>query len=269
MSKQVIIVFALTFVIHLIGTLSYALRLAGARTGKVAVSFALFNVLALVSRTSHTFQGPLLAKHVEGNILRGEAATAGVRADFHWLILAATLATVAGAALIPTFRRLFERAIDAFAAHRSVPRLLAAALGPAGLRGLRESAALPRVRGGLTGLSLRHSPLKIVGFNVVVTALITVGSFASLYAGYLNPQLRVTANNLSPVINGLSTILLFVYVDPYLSLLTDDVTAGRATLEQFRGCVLLMVASRLAGTALAQLILVPAARLVIVVAELL
>jgi len=27
----------------------------------------------------------------------------------------------------------------------------------------------------------------------------------------------VTANNLSPVVNALSTILLFVFIDPYLS----------------------------------------------------
>ena len=104
-------------------------------------------------------------------------------------------------------------------------------------------------------------------FNAVATALLTVNVFASLYAGYLIPELRMTANNLSPVVNGLSTILLFVYIDPYLSLLTDDVLAGKETEPFFRRCVVLFIGGRLAGTLLAQLLLVPAARGVVAVAK--
>ena len=258
-------VFVLTFVIHLVATLSYALRIAGARTGRVAVSLALFNVLALVSRTSHTFQVPLLAKHVEENILRGTPE--GAEAELRWLLVASSLATLAGALLIPTAQRLFTRAIWAFGAYRSIPRLVLRALTPHGLRRLRESATWPSARRNLTGLGLSVVPPRILVFNVVATALLTVNVFASLYAGYLRPELRLTANNLSPVINGLSTILLFVYVDPYLSILTDDVVGGRATDAHFRRCVILLVLSRLAGTVVAQGLLVPAAALVLVVAE--
>jgi Alternate to MurJ len=50
----------LCFVIQLIGTLAYVVRIAGVRTRRIAVSFALFNVLVLVSRTSNSFQGPFL-----------------------------------------------------------------------------------------------------------------------------------------------------------------------------------------------------------------
>ena len=61
----------LTFVIHLIGTLAYAVRIAGVRTRRIAVSFALFNVLVLVSRTSNSFQGPFLAKRIEAALRDG------------------------------------------------------------------------------------------------------------------------------------------------------------------------------------------------------
>jgi hypothetical protein len=263
---MVAVVFVLTFVIHLVGTLAYALRIAGVRTGRVAVSFALFNVLALVSRTSHTLQGPLLAKHVEENILRG--TTAGGEADFRWLLLAAPLATAAGALLMPTAQRMFTAAIESFARHRSVPRLLLRALSPAGLRHLRAAARVPAA-GNLTRLTLRGAPLRVACYNVLATALITVGVFASLHAGYLNPELRVTANSLSPVVNGLSTVLLFVYIDPYLSVLTDDVVSGRATEAFFRRAVVLFVGGRLVGALLAQPLLVPAAEAIVVVAKLL
>lgn len=266
MSNQVILVFFLTFIIHLISTLSYALRIAGVRTGRVAVSLALFNVLVLVSRTSNTFQAPLLAKHVENNILRGSAAN--IETDLRWLLTAATLATIVGMLLIPTFQRLFTKAIDLLAHYRSIPRLLLHSVSWSTLRGIKNAASMPS-RKNFMFLSAREAPRTILLYNMVATALITVGVFSSLYAGYLKPELRVTANNLSPVVNALSTILLFVFIDPYLSLLTDDVVAGKATAKYFRKCVVLFGASRLVGTVIAQLLLAPAARVISVVAELL
>jgi hypothetical protein len=264
MSAQVILVFILTFIIHLISTLSYALRIAGVRTGRIAVSLALFNVLVLVSRTSNTFQGPLLAKHVERSIL--SPGSSNIETELRWLVFASSLATLAGIILIPTFQRLFTRAIHAFGEHRSIPRLLLRGLSFSAIREIKNVASLPKPE-NISGLSLRRAPHKILLFNIVATSLITVGVFASLYAGYLQPELRVTANNLSPVINALSTVLLFVFIDPYLSLLTDDVVAGRETETYFRRCVVLFAGSRLIGTFLAQLLLLPAARIIRTISE--
>jgi Alternate to MurJ len=266
MNTQVTLVFFLTFVIHLISTISYALRIAGVRTGRIAVSFALSNLLLLVSRTSNTFQGPLLAKHVEQNILRGTLRDA--ESDFRWLLLAATLATIIGALLIPTFQRLFTRAIEVFKRYRSIPGLFVGSLSRSGFREIKRALRVP-AKENLTRMSLIGVPLKIIIFNALATALLTVGVLASLYAGYLSPDLRLTANSLSPVINALSTILLFVFIDPYISVLTDDVISGEATEAYFRKCIALFVASRLVGTILAQLILVPAANIIIAVAKLL
>src|SRR6266480_220319 len=109
MDFHLIVLCVLTFIIHLIGTLAYSVRIAGVRTRRIAVSFALFNVLVLLSRTSNSFQGPFLAKRVEGSL--AHAGSYNLLADFRWLLLSATLATVLGAFLIPTFQRLFSRAV--------------------------------------------------------------------------------------------------------------------------------------------------------------
>src|SRR5688572_29957104 len=122
MDLQLAIICVLTFVIHLIGTLAYSVRIAGVRTRRIAVSFALFNILVLVSRTSNSFQGPFLAKRIEQNILENVAV--GVLSDFRWLLLSATLATVVGAFFIPTFQRVFSNAVLHFQSHRSMARLL-------------------------------------------------------------------------------------------------------------------------------------------------
>jgi hypothetical protein len=110
----------LTFVIHLIGTLAYSVRIAGVRTRKIAVSFALFSILMLVSRTSNMMLSPFLAKRVEKGLLQADS----LLGDFRWLLLTATLATLAGAILIPTFQRVFSRAVLHFQIHRSVPKLI-------------------------------------------------------------------------------------------------------------------------------------------------
>jgi hypothetical protein len=52
----------LTFVIHVIATLVYAVRIAGVRTRRIAVPFSLFGIIALVSRMANSFQGPFTAK---------------------------------------------------------------------------------------------------------------------------------------------------------------------------------------------------------------
>ena len=95
--------------------------------------------------------------------------------------------------------------------------------------------------------------------NCLAQALITVGVLASLYAGYLNPEFRVTASQLSAVINGLATILLFALIDPQLSVMTDDVVEGRVSEALFRRTIVWISFSRLAGTILAQVLFVPSA----------
>src|SRR5689334_10204627 len=101
MDANLLFICFLTLVIHVVGTLAYAVRIAGIRTRRIAISFSLFNILALISRTSNSFQGPFLAKRIESRLL-GMAHPSSMLSDFRWLLAAATIATVAGGLLIPT-----------------------------------------------------------------------------------------------------------------------------------------------------------------------
>ncbi|HEY0801330.1 MAG TPA: lipid II flippase Amj family protein [Steroidobacteraceae bacterium] len=265
MDTQLLVICILTFVIHLIGTLAYAARIAGVRTRRIAISFSLFNILILVSRTSNSFQGPFLAKRIENNIAGG--VSHGLLADFRWMMWSATLATILGALLIPTFQRSFSRAVLHFQAHRSVPRLLLHIFFKGGLAQLKNVASLPTAANLTQIRSGRTISSPVIALNVAAVALWTTGVFASLYAGYLNPELRVTSSTLSAVVNGAATIMMFVFIDPQLSVMTDDVVEGRTTESHFRRAVVWLVGGRLVGTLLAQLILVPAAMLIVRVAR--
>jgi hypothetical protein len=61
------------------------------------------------------------------------------------------------------------------------------------------------------------------------------------------------------VVNGIATIAMFGFVDPYLSFLTDDVAGGRLDEPYFRRSIVWLTGGRLVGTVLAQPLLVPAA----------
>jgi hypothetical protein len=99
-------------------------------------------------------------------------------------------------------------------------------------------------------------------------AIITIGVLSALYAGYFNPEFRTTASSLSAIINGFATILMFVFIDPFLSVMTDDVVLGKAKESLFRKYIVYMVFARVIGTLLAQIMLIPAARIISITARL-
>ena len=265
MTLSIATVAFLTLVIHLVATLAYAVRVVGIRTGKIAVSFSMFNLLVLGARFANALQAPLLAKYVEQRLLMENAAAAAEN-DFRLILLAAAAGTLCGAILVPTFVNLLSKVVDRFSVQRSVPRLLLQLFTRVGLMHIRQTARVPR-KGSLRQLqSIRKYPISLILLNGAAVMLLTVGALASLYAGFYAPELRLTAMSLTALITGFATIVLAVFIDPYLSALSDEVLVSRDGEPFFRQCVILMIGSRLAGTLAAQLLLLPAAALIALIA---
>jgi hypothetical protein len=254
---QLIIICLLTAGINLIGTLAYAARIAGIRTRRIAMSFALFNILVLFSRTANGFLGPFLAKRIETRLAEGGGGQ--LLWDFRLVLASAAIAVFVGIVLVPTAQRLFVVAIGYFQKTRSTGRMLLRSASPAGLRTVRSSTTVPKTAHLRELWKERGVSWGVLLANCLAQALITVGVIASLYAGYLNPEFRVTASQLSAVINGFATILLFALIDPQLSVMTDDVVEGRVSEPLFRRTIVWISLSRLAGTLLAQALLLPGA----------
>jgi hypothetical protein len=184
------------------------------------------------------------------------------------ILIATTLATLIGALLIPTFQRLFSKAVMSFSVNKSVPRLLLHAFSKTGIKQIILEVKLP-VKGNfkVSKHKIRDFPVKIFIFNILASAILAVGVLSSLYAGFINPDLRTTSSTLSSIVNGLATILLFIFIDPHLSALTDDVIEGKYSDTDFRKVVRLMVFSRFIGTIAAQLLLVPFSKFIAIVAR--
>jgi len=266
MPKQVIIVLILTFVIYLISSLSYSVRIVGVKTGRIAISFAVFNVFALISRTANSIQAPLMAKTIENTIKMGNPEN--LLYIFRWIIFSTTVATITGAFLMPTFIKVFGKAVESFSIHRSIPRLVLHAFSKSGIEQFKSSVTKPKRENIAQLKSLKMIPKKIILLNTIAFAISTVGVLASLYAGCLNPDLRTTCSTLSAVVNGLATILMFIFIDPYISMLTDDVIRGECSELQFHRCIIFIVGGLIVGTVLAQLLLVPSAKVISFIAKL-
>lgn len=72
--------------------MAYPVRIVGVRTGRIAISFALFNIFVLISRTANAFQAPLLAKTIESSIAEGTSNS--LLYIFRWILISATIATI-------------------------------------------------------------------------------------------------------------------------------------------------------------------------------
>jgi hypothetical protein len=264
MTNQILIVICLTFLINLITTLSYSVRIVGIRTGRIAVSFALFNILVLISRTANGFQAPLLASSIEKNI---NAGAGGNLLDFRLIILSCTVATIFGGFLIPSFQRILSIAVDRFSIYKSVPKVIFHGFTKTGFASIKDSIVMPSSE-NLRKIDIREDfPWKVFLMNVFAVAIITIGVLSSLYAGYLDPDFRSTASNLSAIINGVATILMFIFIDPFLSVMTDDVVLGKTKESTFRKYIVYMVIARVLGTVIAQLLFIPSAKIIAIVAK--
>jgi hypothetical protein len=60
---------------------------------------------------------------------------------------------------------------------------------------------------------------------------------------------------------------MFIFIDPFLSIMTDDVVLGKTKESLFRKYIVYMVFARVFGTVLAQFIFIPSARIIAWIAE--
>ncbi|MFC3748616.1 lipid II flippase Amj family protein [Paenibacillus sp. GCM10012306] len=253
MTNSLIIVCLLTLIIHTAETLSYSIRFAGVRLNKIAIALSLTGIIVLVSRTANMIQAPLTAKFVD---------YAKVNPGFPLLnylmiiMLASSLGTLIAIGVFPTFVGLFERVISKLEIEGSIPKLLNS-VTISQLKNTRKYIKKPKVR--LYSFRYLGIPKRFIIMNIFVTAFYTVGVLSSLYAAHLVPQFSTTASQASGLINGLATIMLTVFIDPQLGIITHKATQHVEYRDQLGKIYVVLMGSRFLGTLLGQVVLYPAA----------
>ena len=98
--------------------------------------------------------------------------------------------------------------------------------------------------------------------HILVVSLWTNGILAALYAGALLPSYRSTASLLSGIINGIAAVLSNFLIDPVTAVITDQSLQGQRDERDMINLTYWLMFTRLLGTFLAQLILIPTVHLV-------
>jgi hypothetical protein len=171
--------------------------------------------------------------------------------------MASSVGTALAIILFPSFVLLFSRMISHLETAGSLPRMVTSVTVEQ-LRNARYHLRRPRWS-MLRSLRYHGVPYSLFIMNACVTGIYTVGVLAALYASFLFPDMAAFTSQSSGLINGVATILLTVFIDPHLAMLTDKAQRdpkAQAGLGQVLGAFML---SRLAGTLLAQLLFLPAA----------
>jgi hypothetical protein len=258
MEKIVLKLFVLTLVIHLVDTLAYSVRLNSVKSGQLALSFSLFNLFVLVSRTANTFQAPLI-----GSII-GVSVSHAIDPinDMRKVIFASTIGTFIGILLIPTFLRVFEVAVRRLEITGSVPSLVVEALQVNNIKRVVKSATRP-TKTMLQRLRYREIPKRLLIINALVTGIYTIGVLAANYSAILvTEQHRLAAVGSSGMINGLATILLTLFIDPKSAIITDQALRGNRPYGDVKALVVLLITTKLIGTLLGQVLFLPAAKVI-------
>ncbi len=258
MEKTLIELFVLTMVIHIVDTLAYSVRLNSVKSGQVALSFSLFNIFVLVSRTANTFQAPLIGTIVGVSLVQG---TDPIH-DLRLVIFASTIGTLMGILWIPTFLKIFGAAVKRLELAGSVPSLVTEALQINNLKRVVKSATRPATS-MLSKLRYRQIPKRLLLINIIVTGIYTIGVLASNYSALLVPEAaRIAAVGSSGMVNGIANILLTLFIDPKSAIITDQALRGNRPYGDVKALVVLLIGTKLLGTLLGQVLFLPAAHLI-------
>lgn len=240
-------------IIHIFDTFSYTIRLNAAKSKQLALSLSLFNTFALITRAANMFLLPSIGILTDYSVTHHFNPIWMMRQ----IIFGSTVGTLVGLALIPTFLKLFGKAVDRLAVTGSAPALILQSLSFTTIKRISRHSTLPRRR-LLAQLRYRHIPKRILLLNMVITAINIVGVLAANYASTLDPANSSAIVQSSAVITSAATILFTLLVDPFSARLTDQTIRGERTYGDLKALVTMLLATKVIGTLLAQVLFTPA-----------
>jgi len=262
--NRLIVVAIFTATIHMVDTLSYSVRLAGIKTKRLAMAISLFNIIVLISRTANMIQAPLLGSIVDNAI--NQRNTLELLSQFRWIILSATIGSIIGALLLPSFVSLFSKGILTLEKTGSISQMIGMIIFQKPAEKIKRNLKKPKLS-MLRALSINKIPPTFLLLNLLITSVSTIGVLAAIYAGAIVPEYRITASQLSGIINGGATILLALVVDPQAAIITDQTLQGQRSEQEAKTMVAFLVGGKIIGTVLSQFIFVGAAKIIVLITK--
>jgi hypothetical protein len=239
------------FIMSVMDTLSYGVRTAGVLTRKLAMSLSLFNTLVVVSRFGNMLQAAVLGTLPDA-VGRKLLTAADVQHGLQFCMVFMLAGVLVGAVMMPTFIRLFSRGLEVLEQRGTAPATVRYALMHIGR--FPHYFAWP---GGHIReyMDVRRIRWDFLMWNVLVTCFYSIGVMSTFLAAARDLSLNSTSNNLSGIVNGLASVLLFVVVDPPSAIIIDQCIHGKRPIRDAKILNVYLVITRFMGVALGMLLL--------------
>jgi hypothetical protein len=274
-----LVALAINVVIQAIQIGAYAARLAGVRTGRIATSTALFNLFVMASRLATLVYTLMLApisdkagdavktliQHHQSAALIGQVQDR-FELQLRLIVIAGTAGTIIGSLMLPMFTYLYVRGVRSFERTKSMPHSLARLFDPQVVLDICRRLRIPHYR-EIFAFSTRNIPMRLLVFNVVVTAVYAIGVVAAYYASILDINVARTAVTISGIVNGIGTIAFTFFVDPTSSMIVDEAAKGERPHEEVKAMVFYLSVTAIVGWLVSQALLWPAAWFISAVAR--
>jgi hypothetical protein len=256
---------------------AYAARYAGVITGRIATAISLFSLFVTASRLAALFITPAMGHLADTTAAAAvgplhhlsvpEPLLAIFGTQMRLIVASGTVGVLLGGLLMPLFLTLFVRGIRSFERSGSIPHALARLFNPRVQVELIRSMRVPPA-----SVVLRFAegavPRRLLIANTILWAVYAIGVVSAYYASVLNLDARTTATGLSGLVNGIGTVLFSIFVDPTSALIVDQTVRGDRPQSDVRSMIFWLIVTAFIGTALAQLILYPAAQYIAAIAHL-
>lgn len=254
--------------IYFLNGTDYSARVSGSRTAKVAIAITIYNFFSLIARLAGQIYAPFVGAvtdhltHRPLGVALDQASLDKLEHFYRSLISGSTLGCFVSILLLPSFVKIFELIIAGMDCHHSLPKVLLNGFKPKNLRRLLGTLTPPWQQ-SVTLAALKRLPKAFLWANVIVLGFQTCGQLAAIYAGAtFAPELARTTTLLSPLINGVSTIVLALIVDPTANNMIDEAVAGERPKKDIETMTFYLAMGSIAGTLIAQLVFLPAAWLI-------
>lgn len=248
MSLDILIIFTASFIINALAIFAYSAKLAGGITGRIATAMALMNILLLVSRTANTFYAPLLNKRVEGNLEVDIATTEWLMRE---VLFIGFIGGLIGLLLARYATKMFLDSVNHLDGYGLQSLIKVGFLKMFDLNYWRHRKHIKK-----TSFPL---PWKVFAASAIVNAIWATSTVSAMLAGALVPEFRATAIHMSAILNGIATIIMYVYCDPYFARVIDRASSCEDSQGKAQQVMKLAASSHVGGLLLGQLILMPGA----------
>lgn len=205
-------------------SLQVATRPAAVRTRFVATALTMGQLIFIVTRFGNLFYLPLLGNFVDQATNSGN--TDILVQQVRWVIFGSALGALAAGLLLPSFIELCCRGIRSINRNGTLVKALVNLLRPRTWKTVIQGFRAPGMM-GTKFFRLEGLPKKFLLFNIVATAIWTVGALAAVTVSGLQPDVKQTAILLSGLVNSFAAIAFSIWVDPQAAHITDNAVDGK------------------------------------------